>query len=346
MIVPCSVAPAVSFCLSFGLGSYILLCDPKKGLNRTFFALGLAAAIYNFSQVLTHYAVDAAGLMFWTRMSFIGAVLLPVIAVRFCREFFGVGSIHPWIQWALFPYTLVMLWVNFTEAMFREVDFSAGDRLVRAGWAMTVSSLVISATVGYLIWRFLVNIRAATDHDHRNRMMYLAFGAGMYLIAGGIDVARRFDLLVIFTVPVADYATMLFMLLLAHVIRRHRLIEIREFIGRTIAASATMLLMAVVFIVIEETLEGFISSMVASKGEESLWPGVIAAMVVGALFFPLRKQVEKFTARFTGIGDTWWRRDLELPPSGSLSEADRQLLTNLADRIRKAIENPPSGKSS
>lgn len=337
LIKPGSIVPSISFLMSVGLGVYILACDARKGLNRTFFALGLAAGIFNFSQVMTHYVSDTASLLFWTRVSFLGGIVLPLISVRFCREFFGPGSIHPWIQSALYPYTLVMIWLGFTPALLKDVDFTAGDRLVRAGWAMFPLSVVVLATVGYLIWRLIADLSTSSDPDHRNRLKYLALGASGYLIAGGVDVARRFELFTLFTVPIADYATMFFMILLTHVIRRHRLIEIREFIGHGIAVSLSMVAMASVFILVEEFLESVISSAVAPGGQ-SIWPGVAAAMTIAILFYPLRRWIEKAVARFTGAREEWWRGELEIPEPATLTEEDRKVLTELAARLMETAK--------
>lgn len=337
IIKPGSIVPSISFFMSVGLSLYILACDPRKGLNRTFFALGLAAGIFNFSQVMTHYSVDTADLLFWTRVSFLGGIVLPLIAVRFCREFFGPGSINHWIQPALYPYTLIMIWLGFTPALLKDVDFTAGDRLVRAGWAMFPLSAVVLATVGYLIWRFLADLSASSDPDHRNRLKYLALGAAGYLVAGGIDVARRLEIFTIFTVPIADYATMFFMILLAHVIRRHKLIEISEFIGHGIAVSASMILLASIFILIEEFLESLISSAV-SPGGQNIWPGVAAAMTIAVLFYPLRRWLGRIMAGLTGASVEWWRQELEIPDPESLTDEDRKVLSDLAVRLKDAAE--------
>ncbi|PKK89679.1 MAG: hypothetical protein CVV64_12805 [Candidatus Wallbacteria bacterium HGW-Wallbacteria-1] len=349
MITLSSLGPFLSFFISFVVSIFILFSNSENKLNRTFFVLGMASCLYSFSQGFCRNSVKPEDFIFWSRISFVGAVLLPVIVLSFCREFFEAGTIRSAFVAPLYPVTLIMLYLNFTPAMFRDVDFTYGEPVVRAGWAMSVNSLIILLTFSYLIMRFRHDFRNSNDSDHRNRLKYLGLGAVIYLIAGGLDVLRRFDVLYLFTVPVADYATMLFMLILSYTIRRHKLLEIRTFIGKSIVISAMMTVMALTFIIVEEGLEFLISSMMA-PGTQSIWPGVFAALTIALLFYPLRKFLDRFIRRWTMTGSgefsgslaqwpmdgKWWRCELVIPTGSSLTDEDRTGMKNLAQRLRRA----------
>ena len=328
-----SILPLTALLISLILGIVIIVKSPKNSLNQLFFSLSIASGIYNLSQIIYMNQTDSVKVLFWTRMSFTGAILLFPIIYHMYQEFFVPEKKTSRFVYLLYLISLILLVVNFTPYMFSGVKYYGGTRVVHGGKGIIAASVFIGGTLISLIIAFIREYFKSEDFAKRNRMKYLALGAMFFVIGGIIDIARRIHLFVLFPYPIASVGIIIFMCLLAYTILRHKLLDIQIFLNYSLLYSITMLILAVLFLIVEELCEFFLASF-AGTSKDSKAVNVISALLIAALFYPIKIFVVGFLEKLRLYEKkNWWNTSYDIPPVNDLSDDDIKALRNLQAQI-------------
>ncbi len=328
-----SILPLSALLISLILGIVIIIKSPKIRLNQLFFGLSIASGIYNFSQIIYMNSTDPEKVLFWTRMSFTGAILLFPLIYHLYQEFFASDKKTTRFVYVLYIISLALLVLNFTPYMFSEIKYYGDTRIVHGGKGILAASLFIGGTLISLIIAFIREFFNTDESAKKNRMKYLAVGAVFFVIGGVIDIARRVSYFVLFPYPVASIGIILFMCFLAYTILRHKLLDIQIFFNYSLLYSITMIILAILFLVVEELCEFFLSSF-AGASKDSKMVNVVSALFIAALFYPIRIFVVGFLEKLRLYEKkNWWNTSYHIPPVKDLSEDDIQALNNLKVQI-------------
>lgn len=147
-------------------------------------------------------------------------------------------------------------------------------------------SIIIIAIIN-----ILNRLMRAENPKEKAQMSYLAAGLIFiilfilsYYFLGNLVSTRILD--GILTISIA--------LFFAVAVLKYNLLDIELIIKKSLFYSIVFIIIAGIFVVIGETMEALIGSVLL-PGSESLIPNIISAMVVAIAFIPLTKQVKRFT---------------------------------------------------
>jgi nitrogen-specific signal transduction histidine kinase len=227
--------------------------------------------------------------------------LVPAAAVNFFLEFVGVPVPHsrPVRRWA-FGSAVIGWTVGLTPL--------ADNTLAQVGVTVWVlAALAISLSL--LIHR----IRQTPSQVDRQRLTYLAIGAGVCIFLGALDFLGPLGV----PVPtVGPLFTQLYLFFLAQTLLRLRLLDLNELLGKVVALTVLATIVGAVFLVL--------TGWVRERPQLYVFNTAVAAFVILTLVDPLRSMVEE---RVTAL---FFRERFELIQS----------LTGLRARMANVIEVP------
>lgn len=268
-----------------------LLCMRRGGWRPSYRYLVLAclaAATYETAQIGYQSSQDPEHKLFWVRLGFQASFLLIPVLMNLPAAVLAHAEPPLPLQVLCWGGTIALLPLSFSNGMFY-VDAETG-LVGKLGplFLLSVPFFLLGAA------HFIGTLRTALSRTHsselENRISWVLLGSGGFLLAVGPDVLRRAGVLDIFGRPVAAVGVMFFMSCTAYAVLRHRLMDIEVAISRGIVYSALFPLLAGVYVATGEVMEQVTAKLIHSDS----WTGsVFAAMVVGVMFEPAKRTLER-----------------------------------------------------
>ncbi len=300
------------------------------GLSVSFYFGYLLALSVIFSAVY----VTVAAILFWRRSDHVVALLASLALLTFGMATFpdtvqALGTANPtwWlpaatvaylgsVAFGLFLYLFPdgsfippwMLWVAIAWAAWQVSHYLfAGSFLDEAVWPGVLSFIVWLAFFSTMIFAQTYRYRRVSTQEQQQQTKWVVYGVTVALI-GYYSLAL---LSIIFLPPPVSMtpsvvvATMIlttvsygFMLLvpvsIGIAILRYRLFDIDRIIHRTLVYGALAGSLAIIY---QGTLVVLESLFLSFTGQETLVANVVATVVIGALFEPLRRRLLRFVDR-------------------------------------------------
>jgi len=296
VIVPSGL---VSLVINWGLGVFVFSRNPRSPLHRFFAIFALSVGGWSVGSSLVNLIADETLALRVLRACYVAAAFVPTFFLHFTfvlteqqalqRRWLGPAYATSGIFAALVP----------TELMIRRLRVMEpyGFRITDPGVAYP--AFVLFFTVGLAAGLRLIYARmratpatAAAGGDARRQLQYI-LAALLIAMAAGLEYFSRVFGLVRFP-PIDDYILVVYFLVFAYAVVRHRLLDIHVVISRSLVYSLLIAAITAAYLVMvlimEKWFQGFF-------GYRSLVATTIVAFLIAVFFNPLRSRLQTVVDR-------------------------------------------------
>ena len=232
---------------SFCLGLFVYLRNKKEALNRLWFLLSIAIAIWSFGVVTSITAPDKTLGLFWGRFNHLGVIFIPVLFLHFV-----VTLVTERLNKKLFRFLYILcaifLLLNCTPLFLKDVVPKLNIKhYVVPGSIYPVFMLFFFSCVGYAHFFLIKGYRNASGLK-KNQIKYFLLASIIGFFGGGSSI------LPVLNINIPPWGMLLlpvYSIIISYAIVKHRLMDI-EFVIRkgVVYAYASFLLLIPVFLLI------------------------------------------------------------------------------------------------
>lgn len=282
----------ISSVLNFLFAVYVVWGNLRKKSQLLFSILAFSASIVAFSNFMSGILPNS----FWPRSQYaFGAIMAAsglVWTIYFYKRKFKI--ITSFLIY-LFGITLAILTL-VSKLVIRNIDSVYLGRFEgEFGPLFLVYTVFIFVVMVTIMW-LLVLGRMRSRGLSRSQFTYILIGASIWVITSFFAVFL-FPLLGFFSLMALDNpGSLVFISLAAYAILRHRLMDIRFIIARTIAFGSIVIILVALFSIFSAIIATFFESLIGFKS--NILVGLILSILVVAGYTPLRKFIERSTDKF------------------------------------------------
>ena len=263
-----------------GLGSFVLLKEPGNRVYRYFFALNLTIAGWCFSSLLQYLVPKPdLGLLFWCRILYTGATLVPFVSLAFIFALTGISK--PNVIRAILVGSLACSLLNFTTPFITLASGGLEGRsfMIEPGLGHLILVLLMACS-GIYGFRAVYGFHHRASGYHRVQAKYILAGWVFGFLAAGVYFLQLYGA----RVPLShDLFVIAYISSTAYAIVRYRLMDINIAVARTtvfVAVYALLLGLPLVFaLVYQPRLEQFLGY------RWWIWPWVAGALLASAAHY-------------------------------------------------------------
>ncbi len=288
-----NLASLVTVVISLLLGIYIIYNNPRSKVNLSF-------AVSTFcvtGWILVNYLADTAktpGLaLIWARLALVTPILIPISLLYFSRVFPVQSKPIKPLWWVLLSIpavvflTLVPTSLNIETVSFTDV-----------GQETVVGPLYIPFGIYFVIYILgtLYNLYSSYRRQgslYRNQIFYLFFGLALFFL---------FSFITQIILPLIGFSTLvstgpvsslIFLFAVSYAIVRHRLLDIRLVIARSLAYTLLVIIVGVIYTAGTFTFSNLLLKEAYQPNQ--LIISTVLTLIVAFTFQPLRRYLEKAT---------------------------------------------------
>ena len=278
------------------LSLLVFFRNPKSSTNRLFLLFVLFVVIWLISNFLEN-AVSGQGLAaFFLQTDFASAILLAYFFLLFCQSFPASKKITLLSVLLFIPAIFLSVLSFFKDMIITNVSLNTNGIHFDTGIIFLPYAL---AVVGYMSAGMIELLRRyrASKGVVRIQILYVLLG---FLISASIALVTNLILPQSFNLPVeigriGIYGLSFFIVFTAYAIVKHRLMDIRLIVVKSIIYALLFLFIGVIytffiFIIGSFVLQGF-------TGLEAYWAAMAVAIVVAFTFQPIRNIFTRWTDR-------------------------------------------------
>ena len=285
----------VSCLVSLILVMLIIVSNPKRSLNRALAVYIASTFLWLFANLLTNVSSDPDISLFFARTTLVGAALIPYTFFVFCNYFVGTEvTVKKLVVWGLIPFAILLttptsLNIVMTAAYGR-------DTVIGPVYYLLIGELLIYPAVG--IWKLLhYSHSPGVTTVERTQVKYIAVGGLLTLIPGIITNA----ILPLFGNSSAVFfgpnIVMILALFTSTAIIRHKLLDIRLLVARSLTYTMLMLTLLMVYAVVIFGITDRLGGSSLAIFARTLLP-FIAAIGLALFFHPLKRFFDRYTNRY------------------------------------------------
>ncbi len=283
----------VAIVINLGLAVFVLMQGNRHEINRRFFFFSLSLAFVNFIGLLAQSVPDPASALFWTKAMSPGIVYIPSIFYHFVLALVN-GNGHSqgkrvpvWINYLI---SSVLAGLVFNGDIITEVQYIYGGYYpVVSTWAAwLITAFYIVATFNGA-WLLLMKYRHANNQVERQRLLLLITGvfAACVLTIPNFLLAHGGCLIY----PSAQIGTICLSGIMGYSILRYHLMDITVVIRKSLVYTLVTGIITSIFLVNIILFGKFFETL---TGLTSVFPSILAAIIVAFLFQPIRDKVQNF----------------------------------------------------
>lgn len=315
---------------NIGLGLLVYVHNPRSLTNRLFFVFAIAVALWTIGIGSTLYFAGTPPSLLSARFTFLGAAASVYALLAFLHSFPSPSLFRLSPSLIVLGFmTLLLSTLAFTPWLVKAISLTSSGLYASYGPLYYPFALFILSCVTSSFSLILKRLRSTTGRE-RLQTKYLFFG----LVVPGIS-ATATNLLVPLLLGrsnvshVGPLFSLVMVVLVAHTIIRHRLMNIHLFIGRSVAYGLTLLASGILFV----ALFGLLHPLVFTPRLQ-LWVNTLVALLIALLFQPLSHWLKKSTDKYLYRHSYDYQRTLHEATATMATLLDLSSLLNyLADVI-------------
>lgn len=297
------IASAYLFTLALAivLAVIVYTSNHKKSENLILVGFILCVAIWIVCSFLADTSNNVATVIFWSKFALVGPAFVPPLLLSFALVFPQKNSWFNWKKQALlFVPSLVIAGLSPTSLNVESAKPTNLGADVTPGVLYSIFALIFLLYVG-LSLIFLVRNYRRSKSLQKQQVLYVITGV---TISSVLAVVTNVFLVIagISSLGVLGPPSFLFFIgLTSYAIVRHRLLDVRLVVARTIAYSTLVLIIAVFYISSTLLLTNFLFKTTTSTGQLALYSAL--TLIVAFTFQPLRRFLETTTDKIFFKGD-------------------------------------------
>lgn len=283
-----SLSALISGIFVVGLGFFIFYKDRRSSLNRIFFVMSLAIGIWLVGtyKMLTSQADGNA--IFWDRFIYAAVVFIPVLMYHFSWVFTKLGKKKAGliIGYVLSSFFLLLSRTDlFVSGLFYyKWGVHTQARLFHHVFLLFFFVyLFLTLRIFYIYYR-----KGALGNTQKAQAKYVFIAFFVLIVVGSTAYAPAYKIDI---PPFSFLSGLIFTLILSYAIIRHRLLDIRLFVVRSILYSFTVILVG-----------GLFTMVVFTLGEQILgstfWGIIIGSVAISLGLEPLLHFLRRVTDRY------------------------------------------------
>lgn len=223
-----SISALLNLVIQFWLGTFVYLKDKQKGQNRAFALLCYTVVVWSLSDFLLaiRLPLDESTYLYIVKFLHIAIIFFPSAFVklsfaitnespkRYFRYFLNYFPILLWFITLFTPFMLESLAIEETKFYSRYFP--------RAGVLYNLVSVFTLWSIGYWFYRLIHNYKRTTGYK-RNQIKYFLLASSVGLLSIPIAFLNTFGIEI---PPLDNYIAILYFLIIAYAISKHRLMNI------------------------------------------------------------------------------------------------------------------------
>ncbi|MDD5693575.1 MAG: ATP-binding protein [Patescibacteria group bacterium] len=281
--------------LAILLGTFALAKNWKRKSNIIWFFVSLSISLWSLGLGLEVISPNENWALIWNRVLYIGAIFLPAFFYHFTVELIGIEKKRK--KTVLFAYFFSSFFValNFTTPLF----VSGVPPVAGFNYWVSVGPLYLPYFFGFtgiFLYSFvtLLYYIPKVSKVKKNQAKFLLFGS----VIGFLGGVTNFFPQLISIYPFGNYFVAAYMIFITYAIVKHRLMDIRLIVARSIAYA--ILLATLAFLYAGGVLGIEWLFFRTTFNQINLVQGIIRAVlavIIAFTFQPLRKWITKKTDR-------------------------------------------------
>src|SRR6266852_5654011 len=284
---------AIIAALNLSIGLYVYRCAPHASQNRAFGFLATATSLWTTGLAFAHYST---GSHTWAlRIAFASASLIPLGILVFADHVPVGSSNHAKARmWLFIPVGIAFCLLSFSPAIVVSVTQGSFDRSgTTYGPLHPAFAAYVIACFGYSVWLLTLKYRVSTGLL-KLQIRYLLFA---FVIPTCLATASNLLIpLLLKTSALSKYGpvfTLVFLALVGHAIIRHRLLDVRIVIKRSVVYLAAFVAAGLILITLLVA-----SNLVLHDQHRTPLREIVLALAVAVFFSPLKGQIQRAFDRY------------------------------------------------
>lgn len=287
---------SLSGIINIFLGFLVLFRNPRGIINRVFFLTGFLYGVWAFCLLFYEFPFFSNS-VFWIKATYLVISFQQVFVLAFSLIFPKTIFKKAWTFVALYSVfflglTTYLLWFTNTWIIDVRIESGKGLQTILGSsyiwWSLAIWVAVIWASVN-----FICNMRRSKGKE-RMQILYLLFGYGLFgVFATLADII--FPLLYRDTrlFSISTTSGLIFTFLATYVIVKHRFLDIRLVVTRSIAYFLLIIILGVFY----STGLFLASTFFVGEGTNTtdLVVSTVLALFIAFTFQPLKRELEKIT---------------------------------------------------
>jgi hypothetical protein len=280
-----TVVKAVALAAYAVLGLLTLRSTTGKGVRTLFFAFLAGMMFWQLTSLLASLAETERRALFWYNLLVAGSGLFNVLFFPFTRAFLGITRQRR-LTVAAYVVGAVLAASGVLGLQFRNVVIGRGGYYVPV---FDSPVLYVMGAVAYFFWGYGVanligGLRRERSPFERNRIKYVLLGASIIMVGA----ASNFTLLRDYPIDIA--CNLVSALVIAYAVVRHRLLDIRVVLVRSLFYSVLTGLLVLLYLL---SVVGLQSALAQSLRFTSPGYAVLAILVLALVFMPVRNLLQR-----------------------------------------------------
>lgn len=275
------------------LGLFILASNPRKSVNRALAGLLFAIFLWLIANLLTNLSSNADVALWFARSTLVGVCLIPYAFILFCIAYANPEKLTPKLSALLFIAPLYILVTTPTELNIVSIE-AYGKNTITG----TIYYFLVPMVVAYFVSGLIILIKYYNRTKRpieRAQIRYIFAGIVLALvpvvITNGIMPTLGNNAGILY----GPNAVMLLAIFMSIAIVRHRLLDIRLIVARSIA----YILLFTTAVGLYATLTFGIATRIVGDNQfsQKVIP-IVMAIVLAYTIQPLRRFFDRTTNRF------------------------------------------------
>jgi len=286
------------------LGFVVLLKNKKSPINRTFFLMNMAGALWCLGTVVWLFQKTESDLLFWSHIFYFGSIIFPIFYLHWVMALLGKVKENKKILIIGYLITFSIAVMSFSRW------FIPGLKQVlpyqppgpQAG-PLFIANMIFGWFIltGYAFYQLIISFKKAIGYK-RAQIKYVILGVTLGIIAGVSHFPLSFGVRVDpWGLPLVTIYTIIY----AYAIIKYRLMDIRLVIKRTVIFSVVVLLVTVIYVLATFLFSSLIfGKYIGADGvKPMMFAGLLVSLLVALGIRPLYRFLEEATDRFFFKGE-------------------------------------------
>lgn len=279
--------------VSFVIGFFIVYKNPKNKINLSFAILTFSVAIWILTNFLADIASTPEQALFWARLTLVTPVIGPFSLLFFSRVFPIQTKATKLFNWIILSIpAVVILFLVPTKLNIEKVTFTKTGQDTVVGPLYTPFAIYFLVYLGLTFFNFFLSYKKLGGF-YKYQIRYLFLGITLFFLTALTTNAILPLLGFSYLVSLGPLSALFFLLSVSYAIVKHRLLDIRLVVARTIAYSLLLGILSVFYIGSTVLLTNYLIKTTTSSAQLLLYTTL--TLLVAFTFQPLRKFLEKST---------------------------------------------------
>ena len=278
--------PLISLIISLGVGCFVLYKGSGKPVNLVIAGLAFSSVHYNLFQALSYQYPS----IWLVRIGYIGAITLIPLLADFPDAVIDGRFSRPRTRALALAFGFFFLLVLPTDLLLKSNGVVPGEGVTAiSGFLLKFFAGIIGILLVRIAYRLIKTLRNSPEELQKRRLEFILLALIFYSACALHDMLLRHEVFWIFSFPIVQLATLVFMIIVVYATMRFKLIDVDIVLGVSVYYMLLTLGTASIYKFVENFLENTLKNHVSS---ESWWAQMAPAFVVALLIGPFREIIQ------------------------------------------------------